>query len=96
MAAAAASKEALWLKKLLPSLGIKLYTVMKLIKNPIESARSKHIDVIHHFVRDPERVARGEIVFSYIATKDMVADCLTKPVSAILLKKPLAGMGISV
>ena len=107
MAAAAASKEALWLKKLLPSLGIKLDTVMiygdnhgdnqgalKLIKNPIESARSKHIDVIHHFVR--ERVARGEIVFSYIATKDMVADCLTKPVSATLLKKALASMGISV
>jgi hypothetical protein len=54
--------------------------------------RSKHIDVQHHFVR--ERVARGELVFEYCATADMVADCLTKAVPVSKLSGCLAGMGV--
>jgi hypothetical protein len=49
---------------------------MKLIKHPIASMRSKHIDVQHHFVR--ERCSRGEVAFQYCETGEMVADCMTK------------------
>lgn len=85
MAAAAAVKEALWLRKLLADLQrplqvVQLYcdnqAALSLLKHPIASARSKHIDVVHHFAR--ERVARGEVVFTYCQSQDMVADCMTK------------------
>jgi len=85
IAAAAAAKEALWLRTLLRELGASQQTVsiyadnqsaMKVISNPITSARSKHIDVAHHLVR--ERAARGEVAFTYIPTAEMVADALTK------------------
>ena len=102
MAAAATIKEALWLRKLLndlrldtSSLAIKAdsQSAIKLLKNPIVSNRSKHIDVLHHFAR--ERVARGEVTFSYIRTDHMVADALTKPVPAAKFKFCTNAMGIN-
>ena len=87
MAAGSAVKEALWLRKLLPVFGIKGTAVkimcdnqgaIKLLKHPIASIRSKHIDVLHHFAR--ERVARGEVEFEYCKSEDMAADSLTKAV----------------
>ena len=87
MAEAGAAKEAIWLRKLLSSLGKPTGTIkiladnqaaIKLASNPATSARSKHIDVQYHFVR--ERVASQEIVFEYVPTAYMVADALTKAV----------------
>jgi Reverse transcriptase (RNA-dependent DNA polymerase) len=87
MAAAAATKEALWLRKLIYDLKRAVSTIIiradnqgaiKLLKNPITSLRSKHIDVIYHFAR--ERVARKEVAFDYVKTEHMIADNLTKPV----------------
>jgi hypothetical protein len=87
MAAAVTIKEALWLRSLLSNLHLNITTVninadsqgaIKLLKNPVFSMRSKHIDVIYHFAR--ERVIRKDITFSYIKTDHMVADLLTKPV----------------
>jgi hypothetical protein len=86
MAAAYAIKEGLWLRTLLSELGLDTSTItiqadnqsaIKLLKNPVFSMRSKHIDVIFHFAR--ERVTRRDITFKYIPTDKMVADALTKP-----------------
>ena len=86
MAAASAIKEALWLRKLMADLDSPLVTLqlygdnqgaIKLLKNPIASVRSKHIDVIYHFAR--ERVARKEVAIEYISTERMVVDGMTKP-----------------
>ena len=102
IAAATTIKEGLWLRKLFQDLSLDLHTVaicadsqtaLKLLKNPIVSNRSKHIDVVHHFAR--ERVARNEVTFEYISTESMVADALTKPVPATKFNFCRAGMGLS-
>lgn len=85
MGAAHAVKEALWWRKLLNDMSLNPGTVMimadnqssiKLLKNPVSSVRSKHIDVIYKFAR--ERVARKEVQFEYVPTEDMIADIMTK------------------
>jgi hypothetical protein len=99
MASAYATKEALWLRKLMGDLDIRVGTVeikcdnqgaIKLMKHPIAHARSKHIDVVHHFAR--ERVARGEIKFEFCGTEENVADILTKPLAEDKLSKCREGM----
>jgi len=78
-------KEALWFRKLGVDLGFDLghvqiycdnHGAIQLLKHPITSQRSKHIDVIHHFAK--ERVARKEVNFVFCRTEDMKADILTK------------------
>jgi len=101
MAAASAVKEALWLRKLLPEFGIAVPTVkvfcdnqaaIKLLKNPVSAARTKHIDVAHHFAR--ERVARGEVAFEYIRTELMIADAMTKALPRQKFEFCRLGMGV--
>ncbi|KAJ9511986.1 hypothetical protein QJQ45_004425 [Haematococcus lacustris] len=100
-AAADATREALFLRKLMHELTSTSGPVpifcdsqgaVALLKNPVESQRSKHIAVMHHMAR--ERVWRGKVQFTYCPTADMVADVLTK---ALPGKKFLAckeGMGV--
>jgi histone deacetylase 1/2 len=45
--------------------------------NPIIHARTKHVEVDYHFVRD--RVTKKEIQIHFISSKDQLADVLTKP-----------------
>ena len=101
MAAASATKEGLWLRKLLSEMQLDITIIdikadsqsaIKLLKNPVFSMRSKHIDVIYHFAR--ERVMRGEVRFHYIRTDLMVADALTKPVPASKFHFCRSAMGV--
>ena len=67
MAATSASKEGLWLKRFVSELGWEQKKVeilcdnqsaLKLMKNPTYHARTKHISVQYHFVR--ELIEAGE------------------------------------
>ena len=102
MAAAAAAKEALWLKKLMydfqrphPTMlvGCDNQAALVLIHNPVTSLRAKHIEVHHHFVR--ERVEMGQLAYLYVPTAANASDVLTKPLGPILHKQCMVGMGMS-
>ncbi|KAJ9530092.1 hypothetical protein QJQ45_023371 [Haematococcus lacustris] len=101
-AAADATKEALFLRKLLHELQddgggpvpvrCDSQGAVARLKNPVESQRSKHIAVMHHMAR--ERVWRGEVLFTYCPTADMVADALTKALPGQKFGKCKEGMGV--
>jgi hypothetical protein len=101
MAAAAAVKEALWLKTLIAELdwGTGCIEVqgdnqaaMHILQNPVVSQRAKHIDVVHLFVR--ERVARGEVKFAYCSSENNVADIFTKALGKQLHEKHVRALGL--
>ncbi|GAX73720.1 hypothetical protein CEUSTIGMA_g1173.t1 [Chlamydomonas eustigma] len=101
MAASAAAKEALWLRKLMCELQVSDKPVhiwgdnqsaLCVLKDPISSARSKHIDTMHHFVR--ERIQMGQLTYQYISTADMVADILTKATKVAVFHKMRNQMGL--
>ena len=104
IAAASATKEALWLRKLGVDLQVEgcacvqLYGdnqgCIQLAKNGgVACGRTKHIDVAHCFVR--ERWERGEIGLTHIPTGDMVADSLTKQVPRVKFEWCRDRMGLS-
>jgi hypothetical protein len=49
---------------------------ISLTKNPTKDARTKHIDVQHHFVR--KWIKNDEVTFKYCFMEDMGADVITK------------------
>jgi len=88
MAITEAVKEAIWLHGLLKDLGVgqkqlELYSesqsVIHLAKNQVFHARTKHIDVRYHFVR--EILEEEEIILQKIHTTENPADMLTKVVT---------------
>ncbi|KAM1959838.1 hypothetical protein ACFX15_005064 [Malus domestica] len=87
MAVAEAIKEAIWIHGLIRDLGVDQKQVevhcdsqsaIYLAKYQVHHARTKHIDVRYHFVR--EIVGEGEIILQKIPTKDNPTDMLTKVV----------------
>jgi len=93
-AIADATAEVMWLQTLLRELNVnspraaKLWCdnmgVKYLSANPVFHARTKHIEVDYHFVR--ERVAQGLLDIEFISSGDQVADGLTKALSVRLFK----------
>ena len=55
-----------------------------LSSNPVFHARTKHIEVDYHFVR--ERVAQKLLQIKFISSNDQLADIFTKPLSQPLFK----------
>ena len=63
-----------------------------LARNPEFHARTKHIAIQEHYVR--EKVTSGEIELEYLHTGDMIADCLTKNLSREKVERFRAAMGL--
>jgi histone deacetylase 1/2 len=78
--------ELIWVEALLQELGVKLQQkpclwcdnlgATYLSANPVFHARTRHIEIDFHFVR--ERVANNRLDIKFISSKDQVADGFTK------------------
>ena len=85
-ALANATAELIWLEALIRELGVSLLDkpclwcdnlgATFLSANPVFHARTKHIEIDFHFVR--ERVARKQLEVRFISSKDQIADGFTK------------------
>ncbi|KAL0356269.1 UNVERIFIED_CONTAM: Retrovirus-related Pol polyprotein from transposon RE1 [Sesamum radiatum] len=86
IAAAAASNQATWLRRILEDMGEKqeepttIYcdnkSAIAITKNPVQHNRTKHIDIKYHALR--EATTRGEIELKYCSTEEQLADMFTK------------------
>ncbi|KAJ4723417.1 Retrovirus-related Pol polyprotein from transposon TNT 1-94 [Melia azedarach] len=82
-ASAMAAQESTWLMQLMKDLHqpigkvVELFcdnqSAIRLAENPVFHARTKHVEVHYHFVR--EKVLKGEIKMKYISTEEQVRTC---------------------
>jgi histone deacetylase 1/2 len=87
--------EAIWVDSVLSELGVQRQRTpilwcdnlgaTYLTANPVFHARTKHIEIDFHFVR--ERVATGELQVRFISSSDQVADVFTKPATRQMLDR---------
>ena len=99
-----AFKEALWLRLFLGFLNLPVphpfpilsdnQAACSLSNSTAISARSKHIDIRHHFIR--AHVLDGSFTTTWIPTADMPADIFTKPLSSFLFLCHRAVLGLSI
>ena len=48
-------------------------------KNLMQHYRTKHIEIIHHFLRD--NAQKGDIILEFVSTKYQLVNIFTKPLS---------------
>ena len=87
--------EAIWIDSVLTELGVPRQRTpilwcdnlgaTYLTANPVFHARTKHIEIDFHFVR--ERVAACELEVRFISTDDQLADVFTKPATRQMLDR---------
>ena len=96
-----AISEAIWLRNILEELNFKQLTTEIFCDNQaailfstdqIRNARNKHINVKYFYAK--EKIENKEIKLTYISTKDMIADGLTKPLSKNLFNKFINDLNI--
>jgi len=101
VSAGKACQQALWMKQALVDYGIQLNDItilcdnkgaIDLSKNPVQHARTKHIEIRHHFLRD--NVQKGNISIEKVSSEDNITDILTKPLKREPFNLLRLGLGL--
>lgn len=102
VAASLCSCQAVWLRRLMETIQQQQMgattifcdnvSAIKISKNPVLHARSKHIDVRFHFLRD--LCNDGVIDLVFCKSQDQVADILTKPLKQDVFVKLRRMLGV--
>jgi hypothetical protein len=76
----------LWMKQTLLDYGVKFDCIpllcdnenaVKIVTNPVQHKKTRHIDIRHYFLRD--YMSKGDLVMESVRTDDQLADIFTKP-----------------
>ena len=102
IAATHTAKEALWLRTFISEVTrpltapVVIYcdnqSTVSITKNDQFHARTKHIDIRHHFVRDVTE--KGLLTITYCPTSDNAADIFTKPLAGPKLEHLMGLVGL--
>jgi hypothetical protein len=65
---------------------------LSLVEDPLSAARTKHIDIIYHHIR--QRVKMLQMQFIAVATRDNTADVFTKPLATTLFEEHRSSLGV--
>ena len=98
-----ATTHAIWIRRFIKDMDlnfvdepIEIYcdnqAAISLINSGANSSCGKHIEIQYHYIRDI--VQKWEVKISYIPTSDMIADPLTKSLSAENFIKHVGLMGL--
>ena len=78
----------LWMKQTLSDFGLSFEhvpikydntNVISISKNLMQHYRTKHVEIIHHFLRD--HAQKGDIILEFVSTKYQLVNIFTKPLS---------------
>jgi hypothetical protein len=102
IAAAAASNQAIWIKKVLADLNhgqmepIVLWcdnkSAISIAKNPIQHGRTKHINVKFHAIREAEK--NGDVQLMHCSSEEQLADILTKALPSAKFMELRSKLGV--
>lgn len=97
-----ATAELIWLTFILKDLGVYLsktpvlfcdnLSALNMTINPVFHARTKHIELDYHFVR--EKVAQGHLVTKFVNSANQFADVFTKALPKQLFSMFLNKLGL--
>lgn len=98
------TREATWLQRLLSELKVfsssasdptallcDNTTTIKLLENLVLHARTKHIEIKHHYIR--EQVELVEMFITHVQGKNNLADLFTKPLGKMQFEKLKSELG---
>ncbi|SOV05223.1 uncharacterized protein UDID_17870 [Ustilago sp. UG-2017a] len=103
IAATEATREVLFLKQLLCSIGIATGTptvysdntgCIQVSKDPAQHWKLKHIDTKYHFIRN--NVQEGRVQIKYVDTTRNLADILTKPIGRQAMQQARSGLHLQI
>ncbi|KAJ1576248.1 hypothetical protein NDA15_006671 [Ustilago hordei] len=103
IAATEATREVLFLKQLLRSIGIATGTPMvyldntgciQVSKDPAQHWKLKHIDTKYHFIRN--NIQEGRVQIKYVDTTRNLADVLTKPIGKQAMQQARSGLHLQI